>query len=167
MVVLSTIVWLWVGMIAFHKMLPPSVLNVIVPMTSCWMFAVLIAVMASGRGVIGRAISVRPAVFLGEISFSVYMLHQILMKMLVTWGQAQTIPEVAFIAALILLAAASYTLVEMPARRVIISGVPAAIESLRARLTTRDERRAASVSAVLIERTPRRWTRVLRTSFAG
>ena len=47
---------------------------------SCWAFALLIVVMAKGRGVIGRVLSLRLPVWLGEISFAVYMVHQILMK---------------------------------------------------------------------------------------
>ena len=43
----------------------------------------------------------------------------------------------AFIAALIILAVASYMLVEMPARRAIVSCVSAAIERVRASLTMR------------------------------
>ena len=55
--VLTTIVWLWAGVTALHKELPSSVVTVISPMTSCWMFAVLIAVMASGRGIVGARIN--------------------------------------------------------------------------------------------------------------
>ena len=43
-------------------------------------FAILITAVASARGLVGKILSVSPFVLLGEISFSIYMLHQILMK---------------------------------------------------------------------------------------
>jgi len=45
---------------------------------SCFSFALLIFVMAGGRGVIGQALSRQPFILLGEISYSVYLLHQLL-----------------------------------------------------------------------------------------
>jgi len=44
-------------------------------------FAVLIVTFASGSGLLGRLLSTSPLVFLGEISYSMYMLHQVLI-----WG---------------------------------------------------------------------------------
>lgn len=39
-------------------------------------------VLADGKGLIGQGLSLRPLVWLGEVSFALYMIHQILMKVL-------------------------------------------------------------------------------------
>jgi peptidoglycan/LPS O-acetylase OafA/YrhL len=49
---------------------------------SCWAFALLIIVMAGGRGGFGRALALRPFVALGEASFAFYMVHMIVMRAL-------------------------------------------------------------------------------------
>jgi peptidoglycan/LPS O-acetylase OafA/YrhL len=87
---------------------------------SFWVFAILIAVFASGRGLVSRALSVKPLVFLGEISFSIYMLHQILMKAFVTTFAWPDVPEVVYFGALFALASASYLLVEKPGQRLLL-----------------------------------------------
>jgi peptidoglycan/LPS O-acetylase OafA/YrhL len=84
---------------------------------SGWLFAILIAAIASGRGWFGKFLSRKPFVFLGHISFSIYMLHQILMKMFFTWNQAQTVSTTAFLAALLFIASAAYLMIESPAQR--------------------------------------------------
>jgi peptidoglycan/LPS O-acetylase OafA/YrhL len=45
--------------------------------------ALMICVLATGRGMVSRLLSHRSLVLLGEISFSIYMTHQILMRALV------------------------------------------------------------------------------------
>jgi peptidoglycan/LPS O-acetylase OafA/YrhL len=49
----------------------------------CFAFAVLIFMLATETGAVSRILAARPAVLLGEISFSVYLLHQII----ITWYQ--------------------------------------------------------------------------------
>jgi len=87
---------------------------------SCLLFALLIAVLAPGRGLLGRALSASWMVWLGQISFSFYMLHAIVMQTLARlWGP--TAPAaIVFVLALIV-AAASYHFIETPARRAILS----------------------------------------------
>ena len=43
-------------------------------------FGVLVLIMALGRGLISRALSVRPLVLLGEASFALYMVHQLIIS---------------------------------------------------------------------------------------
>jgi peptidoglycan/LPS O-acetylase OafA/YrhL len=86
---------------------------------SSWIFAILIAAIASGRGWFGKALSRKPFIFLGHISFSIYMLHQILMKMFFTWNQAQTVAPLAFLAVLLFIASATYIMIEAPAQRLL------------------------------------------------
>jgi peptidoglycan/LPS O-acetylase OafA/YrhL len=88
---------------------------------SFWVFAVLIAVFASGRGLLGRALSLAPLVSLGEISFSIYMLHQMLMKAFVTTFAWPAVPEIVYFPVLLALASASYLLVEKPGQRLLLS----------------------------------------------
>lgn len=45
-------------------------------------FALLIPIMALERGLISRLLSIRPLVILGEISFSVYLLHQVILRII-------------------------------------------------------------------------------------
>jgi peptidoglycan/LPS O-acetylase OafA/YrhL len=48
---------------------------------SCLAFALLIIVMALGRGLLSRLLSLRVFVVLGEISYSVYLVHHILLRL--------------------------------------------------------------------------------------
>lgn len=84
---------------------------------SCWLFAALIAVMASGKGAIGQFLSHRLLVFLGQISFAVYLLHQILLKFFAGWLPAGAVTPMMFFAALLFIASAAYLMVERPLQR--------------------------------------------------
>lgn len=87
------------------------------PAGSCWVFALLIGIFASSRGALARSLSWRPVMFLGEISFSIYMLHQILIKVFVATLGWPAVPEVVFFPVLFLIASVSYLLVEKPGQR--------------------------------------------------
>jgi peptidoglycan/LPS O-acetylase OafA/YrhL len=82
---------------------------------SCWAFTILIVLIASGRGVLGRALSIAPLVFLGEISYSLYLWHMIVCKVFFRQGWNQIEPIYVF-ALLLVLASASYLVVEKPCR---------------------------------------------------
>jgi peptidoglycan/LPS O-acetylase OafA/YrhL len=85
---------------------------------SCWAFALTIVVMAKGNGVIGRILSLRLSVWLGEISFAVYMVHQILMKALSVapgWHA-----EWIVLPAVVLAAAIAHHVVETPCRLALV-----------------------------------------------
>lgn len=47
---------------------------------SAFVCAIVIFVFAGGTGLLGRFLSLRPLIWLGEISFALYMCHQIIMK---------------------------------------------------------------------------------------
>jgi peptidoglycan/LPS O-acetylase OafA/YrhL len=90
-------------------------------------FAVLVYVMAVGRGAISRALAWRPFVVLGEISFSIYLLHQVLLNAyLARERYLPLVPgHVAFALYLGLLWLSAYVMwrfVEMPLRRLIVDG---------------------------------------------
>ena len=90
-----------------------------------FVFGLLIYVMAIGRGRISAWLSHPYLVLLGEISLSVYLLHQILLRYYV--GNAAFFPKVPNLISLttfwVFLLLASYvmwSLVEMPSRRLIL-----------------------------------------------
>jgi len=89
---------------------------------SCWTFTILIVFIASGQGLLGRALSIAPLVFLGEISYSAYLWHLIVCKIFSRHGWTQIGPIYAF-ALLLVLAIASYLLVEKPCRSWVASMV--------------------------------------------
>ena len=82
---------------------------------SSWVFAILIVALAQGSGAIGRLLSARLCVWLGEISFAVYMVHQVLLKIFVTRLPEWT-HDIAYFFVLIALSAAIHHLVEKPAK---------------------------------------------------
>lgn len=83
---------------------------------SCFVFALLIAALAGGRGRIGAALSWRPLVWLGEISFAFYMIHMVVLRaMALLLGPRP--PELGAFALSLALAAALHIGVETPARR--------------------------------------------------
>lgn len=96
-------------------------------------FAVLIYVLASGGGIVARTLSHPWLVRMGEISFATYMVHQIVIrhainaKMPAMWDQPYT--SIAIIAAVYLASYAVWLMVEVPARRAILSQVTMASPS--------------------------------------
>jgi peptidoglycan/LPS O-acetylase OafA/YrhL len=102
-------------------------------------------VFASGRGWLSAALSVRPLQYLGEMSYSLYMLHFLFLWTLLEfrnyWLPAGWSPEAVSLSALgvtLLACAASFHLVETPLRRLIAGSprkpapTPAAIPMRRA-----------------------------------
>lgn len=87
---------------------------------SAWMFAVLIVLFAGAKGIVGRALSIAPLVWLGEVSFAIYMLHQILFKIF-AWRLGVT-SEFLFFPALIIAAGAVHHLLEKPGRTLLAGG---------------------------------------------
>jgi peptidoglycan/LPS O-acetylase OafA/YrhL len=86
-------------------------------------FALLIFVLASSRGIGAKLLASPPMVFLGEISYSVYLLQYILLQVL----RGQFIPSLpefwrfpVFLALLVAGSALLYFLIERPARRSIV-----------------------------------------------
>src|SRR4051794_24376178 len=82
--------------------------------------AVVIVVLAKGHGLVGRALCSRPLVWLGEISFSIYMVHQLLFKILV-W-RLEVTSEVIVLPVIIVLAALAHHLIERPGQALIAGG---------------------------------------------
>jgi hypothetical protein len=89
-------------------------------------FALLIAVMALGRGLLSRLLAFAPLVFLGEISYAAYLLHDAF----ITWIGAHVqsldripvpIQGVLFTALLLLASYVAWALVETPCRRRIVA----------------------------------------------
>lgn len=85
---------------------------------SFWAFAIVIVIFAAAGGCVGKMLSWRPFVWLGEISFSVYMFHQILIKIWVL-GYPQWANPLSFLLVLIAVSALSFCLIEQPGRKVL------------------------------------------------
>ena len=85
-------------------------------------FALLILVMAWGRGPIAKMLNCRPFVFLGEISFSMYLLHRLLLHYY--WDHFSTeqgvAPIVLYLAFLLSLSFIFWSLIEVPLRQIIV-----------------------------------------------
>ncbi len=87
-------------------------------------FAVVILAFAGGRGVVGRFLSLRPCVALGEASFAFYLVHAVVLRVLPLYralGPA-TLSAAAFALSLALAFALRHS-VEAPMRRIIL-GLP-------------------------------------------
>ena len=93
-------------------------------------FAFLILVFASQEGVFSRFCGTRALVLLGEVSFSIYLLHQILLRWAAThWSPAGISANLAYVFFWIVLLVGSWViwrLAEIPARRLILRLAPAA-----------------------------------------
>lgn len=96
---------------------------------ACLPFAALIVVMALGRGALARALAARPLVFLGEVSFSIYMLHHILLR---TYQfHRPSLPALpplvafaAYLAVVLLASALAWRLIERPCRSLLRAAEP-------------------------------------------
>jgi len=85
-------------------------------------FAVAIAILARRQGVISQGLALRPLVYLGEISYSLYMIHQLVVRNLFlhadTWARLH--PSVAYACywlAALGMAAGLYHWIEQPMRQ--------------------------------------------------
>jgi peptidoglycan/LPS O-acetylase OafA/YrhL len=93
---------------------------------TCLGSAFLIFVLATGSGWISVALGSRPMVFLGEISFAIYMLHQIGLRLcgadldlFASWPNWMAIG--VFLIGLVACAAALWWFFERPARSMIVN----------------------------------------------
>ncbi|KAF2394742.1 acyltransferase family protein [Pseudomonas frederiksbergensis] len=87
---------------------------------SAWVYAALIIVCASGRGVIGKILNNKALIFLGEISFAVYMLHMILMKFFAfSLAPDYQVGPVVFFMILIMLSAGCHFAIEKPMQKLL------------------------------------------------
>ena len=90
------------------------------PAGSFWVFPFVVMAFATGRGAISRLLSTRALVFLGEISFSIYMLHQVMIKIFSVTLDWPDVPEIVFFPLVLAFAATSYLLVERPGQRLLL-----------------------------------------------
>lgn len=119
-----TILWLVAGYEYVRKMvavvLIPDVFNQWMrTMGSAWVFAILLVSIASAKGIVGRFLSIRIFVWLGEISFAVYMIHQILLKFFVIHYPQRTEAAIYFLV-LIIVSASLHHFIEIPMRKLLL-----------------------------------------------
>jgi peptidoglycan/LPS O-acetylase OafA/YrhL len=92
---------------------------------SMFAFGLLIYVTALGRGWLSRALALPWLVVLGEISYSLYLVHQLLLRYYTRHledfaGLPDVVAGGLFLAALLLVSYLMWTLVEMPGRRLLL-----------------------------------------------
>ncbi len=80
-------------------------------------FALTVAGFAYSRGAFARACGSRGAVFLGEVSFSFYMVHSLMLRLVRSWPEAEPLASAATALALSLAAGVlMHFIVELPLR---------------------------------------------------
>jgi peptidoglycan/LPS O-acetylase OafA/YrhL len=124
--IVLTILWLSVGSeYAFRQAqttltyIPDMIVFWLRNVSSAWIFAILLISIASAKGAIGRFLSARIFVWLGEISFAVYMIHQILLKFFVIHYPQRTEASLFFLA-LIIVSACIHHFIEVPMRNILL-----------------------------------------------
>lgn len=96
---------------------------------SSWVFALVIIVCASGRGMLGKLLSKRVFVFLGEISFSVYMVHMVMMKFFkFSLPHEYEVSPALFFTVLIVVSAGCYYLIEKPMQSLLRAKRPRLVD---------------------------------------
>lgn len=80
---------------------------------------VLIFIFAAGRGPATTLLALGPLVYLGEISYSLYLVHEPLMVVMYSVAKTTHLPFALEIAITVAVAAAMYHIVEQPCRRLI------------------------------------------------
>jgi peptidoglycan/LPS O-acetylase OafA/YrhL len=91
------------------------------PRAGCFGFVILIWVVASATALIGHSLTFPPLIFLGEISYGIYLFHQVLIfGYSVHPGVVPPIPMAlqwpVFLVVLLMTSSLSYLLLEQPAR---------------------------------------------------
>ena len=104
----------------------PEFANAMVYCGGLFFFAPMIYVFASSRGVWGWLASRKSLVYLGEISFAFYMIHNILLKQIFDhwYAGSRMDPNLAFFASLCLSLGVSsllFQLVEIPAKKFLVA----------------------------------------------
>lgn len=92
-------------------------------------FSLLIAVFALEKGALSRFIRIRPLVYLGEISFALYMVHQLVLRFMEDHGyMARDYPTLVkamiYWLASIAVAVTAHHLIERPVQKLILSSLP-------------------------------------------
>lgn len=95
---------------------------------SFWAFGLLIYLLAIGKGKVSKLMATPTLVLLGELSFSMYLIHQLLIRFYVTHSHffSHISPLLALLGLMVVLFALSYCMwryIEMPGRRLLL-GTP-------------------------------------------
>ncbi|WP_315809508.1 acyltransferase [Pseudomonas sp. C9-3] len=121
---------MWIGDLNFFSSLPIAInKSVSIWFANCGgslAFALLIVILAKQGGALSKAMSAKPLVYLGEISFSIYMVHQIIIRVMEMYqtlfaGLSQATILIIYFTSVILVSAATHSLIEKPVQKLIIS----------------------------------------------
>lgn len=120
--IIGLILWLWNGYyVARSSTENRYIVEYMKNSGSSWIFAIVIIALASGRGLVGKLLSFRALVYLGEVSFAIYMVHSILLKVIVTRLPNFHPSVFEFLALLLVAASILHFAVELPAQKLIRS----------------------------------------------
>lgn len=115
-VLLAIAGWLLIGHGIVTAYLPAPIAFYFGGAGSFWLFAPLIIALAEGRGIVSVALSWRPFVYLGNISFALYLTHQIVLKFFLIWLPPYIAQPVPYLVTSLFIAAACYAVIERPAQ---------------------------------------------------
>jgi peptidoglycan/LPS O-acetylase OafA/YrhL len=119
--------FLFVAGIAASELLAES-MSVVAKVIAYLSLVALLVTLSSGGGALSKALSFRPLVYLGEISFSLYLSHQVIMRYIVSeqaagseiWAGLAGIPMFIVVVCLSIAASAlTFHLVEGPGRTLL------------------------------------------------
>ncbi|MFM0002751.1 acyltransferase [Paraburkholderia dipogonis] len=124
-VVLVTITMIWLARLPYFADAGPAWRLWISNDGAAIAFAALILVMSLERGAISRVIQKRPLIYLGEVSFSLYLVHQLVLRFMQQHGYGAGLGHfwggVFYWCAAMSCAIVAHHLIENPARNLIIN----------------------------------------------
>ena len=115
-----------VSFLGWHGEVANVVFYYLTKVGSFWVFAALIIVFAFGKGLLSRVLSLKPMILLGEISFSLYLVHMTILKWYeINSAYFQNLPEWSKVSLYwllsLLIAYLMHKIVEIPCRKLVIS----------------------------------------------
>jgi peptidoglycan/LPS O-acetylase OafA/YrhL len=114
----------WTGSVAAIAVLSITLSYSALNLLTTFGFALVVVIAAAGKGPLHTALSSRPVVFLGDISYSIYLLHWIVIEVFIRLvptpdkgGPPLLLRIITCVTIVLCLAWVSYRVIELPARR--------------------------------------------------
>jgi len=114
----------WAGSVAAAVIIAVALTHPALNLLATFGFALVVSIAAAGKGPLQVALAWRPVVFIGDISYSIYLLHWIVIQVFIRMvplpgngGPPLLVRIVTCVTIILCLAWVSYRVVELPARR--------------------------------------------------